>query len=366
MNKKLAILLFRYFPYGGLQKDFMGVAKELLSRGHSIRVYTRIWEGEIPKDLEVIQFGEKGLTNYSKNKNFVKKAFKSLADYDPDVILGFNKMPGLDLYFASDTCFANQSQNKHYLQKYTRRFRQSLNYEEKVFSRDVSTKMLLLNENQLDEFVKFYSTPSNRMTIVPPGIDNNWSTYKPINIREKLSIPPEDKILLFVGSDFSRKGLDRAILALSYLLNHKQSATLVVIGDDDEGPYKKIIKQESLDKNLRFIGPSQEVASFMKSSDLLIHPAREEAAGNIIIEAIVSGLPSLVTEAVGFSSEVLKYHSGAVLKGDFNQEKFNLLLYEILEDGKLSSIRESIRNLSDCEYFFSRFKYVADYIEKEF
>ena len=61
MNKKLAILLFRYFPYGGLQKDFMGVAKELLSRGHSIRVYTRIWEGEIPKDLEVIQLGEIGL-----------------------------------------------------------------------------------------------------------------------------------------------------------------------------------------------------------------------------------------------------------------------------------------------------------------
>ena len=53
----------------------------------------------------------------------------------------------------------------------------------------------------------------------------------------------------------------------------------------------------------------------MKSADLLIHPAREEAAGNIIIEAIVSGLPSVVTESVGFSSEVLKHQSGEVLKG---------------------------------------------------
>ena len=51
------------------------------------------------------------------------------------------------------------------------------------------------------------------MTLVPPGIDRDWSTYKPINIRERLKIPPEDKVLLFVGSDFSRKGLDRAILA---------------------------------------------------------------------------------------------------------------------------------------------------------
>jgi UDP-glucose:(heptosyl)LPS alpha-1,3-glucosyltransferase len=104
----------------------------------------------------------------------------------------------------------------------------------------------------------------------------------------------------------------------------------------------------------------------MKSADLLIHPAREEAAGNIIIEAIVSGLPSVVTESVGFSSEVLEHQSGEVLKGDFNQDNFNLLVADTLADEKLSVIKESIRNLSDCDYFFSRFKYIADYIENEF
>ena len=366
MNKKLALVLYKYFPYGGLQKDFMEIAKELLSRGNSLKVYTRSWEGEIPDDLEIIQLGETGISNYSKNKKFIKKAFKALEDFEPDIIFGFNKMPGLDLYFAADSCFAFQSQSKPFLQRYTRRFRQSIKYEEEVFSRDVSTKTLLLNNKQLNEFSKFYSTPSNRMTLVPPGIDRDWSTYKPINIRERLSIPPEDKVLLFVGSDFSRKGLDRAILALSYLLKKKKSATLIVIGDDDQAPYKKLLQHESLDKKVSFIGPSQEVASFMKSADLLIHPAREEAAGNIIIEAIVSGLPSVVTESVGFSSEVLKYQSGEVLKGDFNQDNFNLLVADTLADEKLSAIKESIHNLSDCDYFFSRFKYIADYIENEF
>ena len=68
------------------------------------------------------------------------------------------------------------------------------------------------------------------MTLVPPGIDRDWSTYKPINIRERLSIPPEDKILLFVGSDFSRKGLDRAILALSYLIKKKKLISSDLVG----------------------------------------------------------------------------------------------------------------------------------------
>ena len=121
MNKKLALVLYKYFPYGGLQKDFVEIAKELLSRGNSLKVYTRSWEGEIPDDLEIIQLGETGISNYSKNKKFIKKAFKALEDFEPDIIFGFNKMPGLDLYFAADTCFAFQSQSKPFLQKNIRR-----------------------------------------------------------------------------------------------------------------------------------------------------------------------------------------------------------------------------------------------------
>ena len=241
-----------------------------------------------------------------------------------------------------------------------------MQFEEDVFSKISSTKALLLNDNQFNDFVNFYSTPADRMNIIPPGIDSNWGSFRPINIRDKLGIPSEDKIILFVGSDFSRKGLDRAILGLSYILKKEKTASLVVIGDDRRDPYNKIIKEESLDEKVFFMGPSQEVASFMKSSDLLIHPAREEAAGNIIIEAIVSGLPSLVTEAVGFSSEVLKYKSGAVLAGKFNQDDFNILLENTISEERLSYIKKSISHLSDCNYFFSRFKYVVDYIENEF
>ena len=60
-------------------------------------------------DLEIIQLGETGNSNYTKNKKFIKIAFKALEDFEPDIIFGFNKMPGLDLYFAADTCFASVS-----------------------------------------------------------------------------------------------------------------------------------------------------------------------------------------------------------------------------------------------------------------
>ena len=53
--RKIAILLYRYFPYGGLQKDFLEIAKELQSRDILLKVFTRTWEGNIPEGLLVTE-----------------------------------------------------------------------------------------------------------------------------------------------------------------------------------------------------------------------------------------------------------------------------------------------------------------------
>ena len=366
MRKKLALLLFRYFPYGGLQKDFLGIAKELIARDHELKVYTRTWEGAIPADLDVFELGKRGVSNYSKNKNYVRDVHKSLQTFSPDITFGFNKMPGLDLYFAADTCFAKQSKKKNPLQKFTRRSRQSFKFEKMVFSPSSNSKLLLLNENQKSDFKEIYSTQSERMTIIPPGIDRSWNQEESINVNEVLQVPKEDKIILFVGSDFFRKGLDRAILGLTHLNEKGISATLIVIGDDKKDTFQRLLKDNYLISKVIFLGPRQDVASFMKSSDLLVHPAREEAAGNIIIEAMVSGLPSLVSNEVGFSNEVRKYNAGEVVDGIFKQDKFNHLLEEMFSNKKLSSIKSNISHLSDSDYFFSRFEFIADFIEDYF
>jgi len=43
---RFALLLYKYFPYGGLQRDFHRFARELQQRGHQCRVYYISWQGE--------------------------------------------------------------------------------------------------------------------------------------------------------------------------------------------------------------------------------------------------------------------------------------------------------------------------------
>ena len=365
-GKKIAITLFKYFPYGGLQKDFLGIAEELYKREHTLKVFTRSWRGDIPTWLDVMAIGEKGFTNASKNRKFVNEVSEAINQFNPEIVFGFNKMPGLDLYFAADTCFAKHSLNKHYLQRFTKRFKQSLEFETDVFSHKSSTKILLLNNRQKNEFKDIYQTPEERLQIIPPGISRDWLDAKPIDTQKELQIPPKDKILLFVGSDFFRKGLDRAILGLHYLNNNDIPSTLVVIGNDNEKGYIDLIKDSEFQSKIKFMGPRDDVASFMKSADLLIHPAREEAAGNIIIEAIVSGLPALASKEVGFSEEILKFKSGSVLDHNFSQDAFNSLLEATISEKNLGHIKSSIKGLKNEDYFFSRFSFVADYVESNF
>ena len=76
-TKKIAILLYRYFPYGGLQRDFLEVGKELQSRGITFKVFTRRWEGSIPDGFSVEEIGQRGLSNFAKKKYCERELLKS-------------------------------------------------------------------------------------------------------------------------------------------------------------------------------------------------------------------------------------------------------------------------------------------------
>ena len=46
---KLAFTLFKYFPFGGLQKDMLRIAEASAARGHQVTIVTSSWEGDKPK-----------------------------------------------------------------------------------------------------------------------------------------------------------------------------------------------------------------------------------------------------------------------------------------------------------------------------
>lgn len=67
---RVAFCLYKYFPFGGLQRDFMRIAQTVAARGHQVRVYTQSWEGECPDNFELIRVPVKSRTNHGRNAEY--------------------------------------------------------------------------------------------------------------------------------------------------------------------------------------------------------------------------------------------------------------------------------------------------------
>jgi hypothetical protein len=99
---KLAFLLYKYFPYGGMQRDFRRFVEEIRRRGHHCRVYCISWQGEPLAGADLRRVPAPAISNHRRDERFLRWVQNDLADDPVDGVVGFNKMPGLDVYYAAD------------------------------------------------------------------------------------------------------------------------------------------------------------------------------------------------------------------------------------------------------------------------
>ena len=236
---QLAFVLYKYFPFGGLQRDFMRIAKVCQERGHRIRVYTLIWEGDIPEGFEVLVAPVKALSNHRRNEKFTAWVEADLAKRPVDRVVGFNKMPGLDVYYAADPCFEDKAQTlRNPLYRISSRYRHFAEYERAVFSPAGKTQILMISEVQQPLFTKHYKTPLDRFHLLPPGIAPDRRA--PANaaeiradFRAEFGLADDELLLVQIGSGFITKGVDRSIRALAALpADLRKRTRLMVIGQD--------------------------------------------------------------------------------------------------------------------------------------
>ena len=336
---QLAFILYKYFPYGGLQRDFIRIALECQQRGHSIRVYTPIWEGEVPAGFEVVVVPVKALFNHRRNEKLTAWIKLDLARRPVDRVVGFNKMPGLDVYYAADGCFEDKAQNlRNSLYRKWGRYKHFADYERAVFGRDSNTEILMISEVQQPLFVKHYATQAERFHLLPPGISQDRRA--PANaaeiraeFRREFNLGEADLLLVQIGSGFKTKGLDRSLKALAALPPAlKQRTRLIAIGQDDPSTFKLQAKALGVSDQVSILKGRSDIPRFLLGADLLIHPAYNENTGTVLLEALVAGLPVLVSAVCGYAHYIAEADCGRVLSEPFAQTQLNQQLVAMLSD----------------------------------
>jgi len=172
-------------------------------------------------------------------------------------------------------------------------------------------KYLVCSSQTVKNSLNKLTIPEDKIVVIPNGVDID--RFSPTNTQEKaalkcsLGFSKEDRIVLFVGATDPRKGTD--ILTQAWLFRERgKTEKLVIVGTlyPTTEFTQKIFQNLSGNPeyyNVFFLGKKDNVDEYMKIADVVVLPSRKEGMGNIVMEAMASSVPCVLTPYDGLPDE---------------------------------------------------------------
>ncbi|HET7218235.1 MAG TPA: glycosyltransferase family 4 protein [Vicinamibacterales bacterium] len=169
-------------------------------------------------------------------------------------------------------------------------------------------RMVICNSERTADDVTSIGVPRDRTRVVYYGIDA--ARFAPVDAAERRSSRralglPEDRCLaLFIGAlGDRRKGFDTLYGAWRELCARPAwDVDLVVAGTGAElSAWQRRTAGDFAKGRVRFLGFRRDIPAVLAACDLLVHPARYEAYGLAVHEALCRGLPAIVSASAGIA-----------------------------------------------------------------
>lgn len=145
-----------------------------------------------------------------------------------------------------------------------------------------------------DQLRHYYPETAARLTLpVPPGVT-------PGPVREARSVPAAGGVIGFVGKEWRRKGLDKAVAIVAELRRQRPQLELWVVGP---APAEIEALFAEWNGGYRLLGWAKDFSVYPQL-DLLLHPARAEPYGMVIAEAMAAQVPVLVSDRCGIATDI--------------------------------------------------------------
>lgn len=354
------------------------IAHDCVAAGHEVTIYTGEWRGDKPDArIHVEILPSRGWLNHQRYQSLIKAMQKAVEKNPVDLVVGFNRMAGLDVYYAADPCYIEKAhEERSWLYRLTGRYSFFAAAEKAVMGEESNCKILLLTEREKYSFQHWYNTPNDRFHLLPPNIPlekfaNKNREHCREYVREEFGLPHDANVVLTVGSAFVRKGVDRTIDAIAALPESLRLKTWLIAVGEYESNSNMLTYCERLGVTHHCIqaGGRSDVAELMMGADVLAHPARSELAGIVLIEAMSAGLPILVTDVCGYAPRVAEAQAGIVLPSPYTQEDMNHGLLMMLEPSRQISWRVSgqiyVRHIKDTSSATAEADYMIAYANQK-
>jgi glycosyltransferase involved in cell wall biosynthesis len=178
--------------------------------------------------------------------------------------------------------------------------------ERRAYASPRLKRVIAVSEGTARELQEFYRVPREQIVVVPNGVDG--TVFRPAEdatsrraLRERLSLPADEFVALFVGGDWERKGVRDAIAAVAGLADTR----LVILGTGNVAAMREYAAGLGAERQVIFPGPSRTPQDWYAASDAFVFPSRYEAFSLVTLEAAASGLP-IIAHAINGTEELVR------------------------------------------------------------
>jgi glycosyltransferase involved in cell wall biosynthesis len=183
---------------------------------------------------------------------------------------------------------------------------------------------------------------------VPNGIDTDKFRPEDKNkARNRLGLPKDKRIILFVGWLVKGKGVDYLLESVKKIKVHFPDMLVVIVGGGLEFKnYKRYVSENGLERSVVFTGPkmSDEIPKFMNAADIFVLPSLSEGRPNVVAEAMACGLPVIAT-AVNGTPELIEDGIDGILIEPESPKDIEDAVLRLFGDTKLyEAIKSRARN----------------------
>ena len=313
----LYIYRSKFHSSGGAERFIQNLVDYLPSEKIRTTIVSNSWPSSDRYELSILPRSSFG--RFARAHRFVQAASRVMAENPAAIHQSHERIPGCDIFRLGDGLHRIWLRNlatQGYLYRFKRLdpyHRYILELERRIFE-SPHTHVVASSKQVFDDIFHEYKIDASRVSLIENGVDlsrfRSPSLSERLCERSRLGIGEDQLCVVFVGSDFQRKGLSRILKAAES--NSKLAVLVVGAGKllDICAGRKSMLSSDQI----KFLGNRRDIHRIMWAADFFALPSRYDPSPNALIEAAACGLPVICSEEVGFQKEIVG--SFGVVVGD--------------------------------------------------
>ena len=318
---------------GGMNVYVRDLARSLGREGIHLDVFTRSQDEHVPHVLHDLGFGNRVAHIPSGPEHPLPK--NELVSYIPqfvenilefarnkeccyDLIHSHYWMSGIAAEELAKAWDAPVIQMFHTLGKLKQQVAQNaeekegdyrINGEKQVIS--MVDKIIASTATEKKQLVNLYEADPEKIEIISPGVDlSQFYPIPPDEAKEFIGIPPDKRMILFVGRIEPLKGIKTLLKAIGHLSDNgeaEENLCLAVIGGDlqdgngNDSEEMKLLCQlrdeYGLQEMVTFLGKQSQdtLPYYYSAAEMVIMPSHYESFGMVALESMACGTPVIAS-----------------------------------------------------------------------